>query len=325
MESLNYLIFSTLERCLSERGLILDEKSINSIIRDVKVWLKPSVEGEGIKATQDGSLTLISDKYGEPYHSLTSGAIRECLLKFIEPSQVVKKAQKGKVRIIDVGFGLGYNLAIALERIKRANPYAEVQILSFEKELPEIIPLLPEPYKGYQKLLLDGLPEFCKDGISFRLLLGDARKTIKQVSEFIADAVFHDGFSPYRNPELWTYEFLREIRLRVSLEGIWVSYTSSLAVRKALKMLGFGIATSQSVGRKKGGTVASLTLRDLLSTAELKKLSTSPYAIPFRDETLKAQPLEILINYRVNVELLKVAQGGIEPPTPRFSAGCSTN
>jgi len=25
------------------------------------------------------------------------------------------------------------------------------------------------------------------------------------------------------------------------------------------------------------------------------------------------------------VELLKVAQGGIEPPTPRFSAGCSTN
>lgn len=325
MESLDYQIFSTLERCLSERGLTLDERSTDNIIKDIKAWLKPSVEARGIIATQDGSLTLISDKYGEPYHSLTAGAISECLVKFIEPSQIVKKAQKGKVRILDVGFGLGYNLAVALERIKTVNPYAQVEIISFEKELPEIIPLLPEPYKGYQKLLLDGLPEFCKDGISFRLLLGDARESIRKIENFFADAVFHDGFSPYRNPELWTYEFLREIKIHISLEGIWVSYTSSLAVRKALKMLGFGIATSQSVGRKKGGTVASLTLRDLLTAEELKKLITSPYATPFRDETLKAEPLEILINYRINVELLKMAQGGIEPPTPRFSAGCSTN
>ena len=325
MESLDYQIFSAIERCLSERELTLDERSIDSIIKDIKAWLRPSVEAKGVVATQDGSLTLISDKYGEPYHSLTAGAIKECLVKFIEPSEIIKKAQKGKVRILDVGFGLGYNLAVALERIKAVNPYAQVEIISLERELPEVIPFLPEPYKSYQKLLLDGLPEFCKDGISFRLLLGDARESIKNIGSFFADGVFHDGFSPYRNPELWTYEFLREIKLRMSWEGIWVSYTSSLPVRKALKMLGFGIGTSQSIGRKRGGTVASLSLKDLLSAEELRKLNTSPYAIPFRDETLKAEPLEILINYRIDVELLKMAQGGLEPPTPRFSAGCSTN
>ena len=39
-------------------------------------------------------------------------------------------------------------------------------------------------------------------------------------------------------------------------DGVWVSYTSSLPVRKALKELGFSLSTTKSVGRKRGGTKA---------------------------------------------------------------------
>ncbi len=314
------------DKCISKMSISLSQKSKESVLKEISAWLKPSIKGEGPVITKDGSITLVNPQYGEAYHSLTAGAISECLMKFVEPSRIVQKAQsKKKIRILDIGFGLGYNLAVAIERIRSVNSRTEIEILSFEKLLSENIPLLPEPYKRYHKLLLDGFPEFCKDGISFKLLLGDARQKVGECRGFDADAVFHDAFSPYRNPELWTYEFLKEIKEAIATDGFWVSYTSSLPVRKALKLLGFGLNDSPNVGRKRGGTLASLTIKDDLNFEDIRKINSSPYAIPFRDETLNTEPLEILVNYRLWVELIKVAQGGIEPPTPRFSAGCSTN
>ena len=315
-----------LEERIRQKVVALPQENIRQIILELKAWLKPSVEEKGIVQTQSGDYTLVHPLYGEPYHSLSAGAIRECIEKFLEPSGLLEKAENlKKVRILDIGFGLGYNIAVAIKKLRDINPSLEIEILSFEKELPQSVPPLPEEFAKFHRLLWDNLPEFERDGIRFRLYLGDARQSILEISEFSADAVFHDGFSPYRNPELWTLDFLSQIKRLISQEGTWVSYTSSLPVRKALKELGFGICTTKSVGRKRGGTKACFSCKDNLSDEERKKLSTSPYALPFLDPTLKGEPLDILIDYRIRVELLKVAQGGFEPPTPRFSAGCSTN
>ncbi len=315
-----------LKKIGEERGILLDEGMEKEILREVSLWLEPSIGGHGFVRTEDGSLTFLSAKYGEPYHSLWAGAVKECLLKFLYPSNLMEKSKcKRELFILDVGFGLGYNVAVTISEIRKLNPHTEINIVSFEKELLDKIHLLNEPYRRFHKFILEGIPKFEKDGIRFELLLGDAREEIKEVDKFLADAVFHDAFSPYRNPELWSLDFLKEIRRLIAKDGLWVSYTSSLPVRKALKLLGFGVGSSQSVGRKRGGTVASLSLDDSLSQEELRKLEASPYAIPFRDKGLKEEPLRILIDYRLRVEILKMAQGGIEPPTPRFSAGCSTN
>ncbi len=319
-------IEALLRRRIGDTETNLSEESIRSILNEINAWLKPSVSGGGVVQTQAGDYTLIHLFYREPYHSISAGAVRECLEKFLEPSGLLEKAEKfKKVRILDIGFGLGYNIAVAIKKLRDINPFLEIEILSFEKELPQSVPPLPEEFAKFHKLLWDNLPEFERDGIRFRLYLGDARQSILEISEFSADAVFHDGFSPYRNPELWTFDFLSQIKRLISQEGTWVSYTSSLPVRKALKELGFGICTTKGVGRKRGGTKACLLCEDSLSEEERIKLSTSPYALPFLDPTLRGEPLDILIDYRIRVELLKVAQGGVEPPTPRFSAGCSTN
>ncbi len=297
-----------------------------AVLKELLSWLEPSVGSFGLLPTSDGSITLVHPQYGEPYHSISAGAIQECLEKFLHPSDLLKKAERLKrVCILDIGFGLGYNISIAVKRLKDINPKLEVCILSFEKELPSQVPDLPEGYRHYHRLFWDNLPKFEREGISFKLLLGDARKSIKEVLHFQAHAVFHDAFSPYRNPELWTKDFLKEVKRLMHPEGVWVSYTSSLAVRSALRELGFKLASTRSVGRKRGGTKAYLLGEDQLSHQEKEKLLRSPYAIPMLDPTLEAEPLDILLDYRVRVELKKVAQGGLEPPTPRFSAGCSTN
>ncbi|WP_333785219.1 MnmC family methyltransferase [Thermocrinis sp.] len=296
------LLEEELERFLAEKGYCLEEEQKREVLKILRVFLKPSVEGGGWVSTKDGSFTLIDKNYGEPYHSLTAGAITECIKKFVEPSEVLYRAEKEKlITVVDVGFGLGYNAAVLLKKLRDINKKVEVHILSFEKRLLDEVLPPPEEYKPYWLMLWENLPEFQKDGIHFKLLLGDARKKIKEVVNFGADAILHDAFSPYKNPELWSLEFLKEITKLLKPDGVWVSYTSSLAVRKALKTLGFNLQNTKAVGRKTGGTKAGISIEERLTETDLRKLSTSPYAIPFLDPSLDRKPIHILIDYSIRV------------------------
>jgi len=267
--------------CSQERArkLSLTEEERKRVLTDLLRWTARS-GGDRILRTADG----------EPYHSVSAGALTECLHKFLIPSGLLSR-KKGEIRILDVGFGLGYNLAVAIHHLRERNPTVEIEVVALDRKLPEPVILLPPPYAETHRKVLSLLPEGEREGIRVRLLTGDARRTLTSVSDFGADAVFHDAFSPYRNAELWTLEFLRKIRNRMDPHGVWVSYTSSLAVRKALVNLGFRIGCSAPVGRRKGGTVALLKgFPPPLSDEEKLKLERSPYSIPFRDETLSRDP-----------------------------------
>ncbi len=290
-------------------NLSFEDSEIHRLIADIKRWTLKNYADKLLK-TADGSYTLFSGKYGEPYHSVTAGAVTESIYKFLIPSGLLNTNKKS-IKILDIGFGLGYNVTVALYHIKQKNPEIYVEVISFEKNLLAEIPPLPAPYEKFHELILSLVPYGEKEGIKFTLLEGDARLRIKEVKSFKADAVFHDPFSPYKNPELWTLEFLNEIKKRMDQKGIWVSYTSSSAVREALKRLGFRVGSSTPVGRKSSGTVASLKGKvPPLSQKEEEKLKRSPYSIPFRDPDLQRLPIEILIDYRISVLLREKQKHG---------------
>ncbi|WP_448588112.1 tRNA (5-methylaminomethyl-2-thiouridine)(34)-methyltransferase MnmD [Thermocrinis sp.] len=289
-----------LEKELEEALQGIDERE--QVLKVLERWSKPSVKGKGLVRTKDGSFTLISERYGEPYHSLTAGAITECLEKFIEPSELLKKAQGAKViSVVDVGFGLGYNLTVLLKKLRDLSKGVYVRIISFEKELPEEPPAPPEEYRAFWSLLWENLPKFEKEGIHFELLLGDARREVQKSKDFQADAILHDAFSPYKNPELWSLEFLKELVKLLKPDGVWVSYTSSLAVRKALRILGLRLQSTVAVGRRSSGTRAGFLMEENLPEKELSRLENSPYAIPFLDPNLERKPLHILVDYALRV------------------------
>ena len=283
----------------------LDETEVLRALKDIIRWRTSEKNKTGMVKTFDGSLTLWSAEFGEPYHSVSAGAVRESIEKFVVPSRIIEKSIKRKrVRILDVGFGLGYNLAVALYKIREANPATEVEIISMEKKIVEDIPVLREPYTGFHRLVTGLLPEGEKEGVRLKVLLGDARKNVATLTGFGADAVFHDPFSPFKNPELWTLDFLEKVKSAMSLHGYWVSYTSSLPVRKALRDLGFRVGSSKPVGRKRSGTVATLRGEvEPLGMEEEEKLRGSPFSVPFRDPELDRDPLEILVEYRLSVLL----------------------
>lgn len=307
------------------KGIGLSSEEHKRILTDLKRWLSHNYP-TGVLRTGDGSYTLVSDRYGEPYHSLTAGALTEAIEKFLNPSRLKELASSEKqVSILDVGFGLGYNTAVAVHELRRINGRIGIEVLALDMDFPETISLLPEPYRRTQREILGLLPEGEKGGISVRFIKDDMRKTLKKVKNFKADAVFHDPFSPYKNPEAWSLELLCLVRDLMRERGVWVSYTSSLPVRKALLELGFRVGETPPVGRRRGGTVASPRgCVEELSEREKLRLKNSPYSIPFRDPGLELEPLDILIDYRLSVLLRERAvssRAERELPQAQPSAG----
>ena len=63
---------------------------------------------------EDGSITIWNERYHDYYHP-KSGAYRQAKELFIEKSDLRNRLKKGDVRILDIGFGMGYNTLCALE------------------------------------------------------------------------------------------------------------------------------------------------------------------------------------------------------------------
>jgi len=257
--------------------------------------------------TADGSYTIYHPGFGESYHSVSAGAVEESFKKFLLPSQLLERTDNlGEISILEVGFGLGYNLAVAVVKLLERKPSLKIRYIAFEKEINPLIEdlELPEPYNRFygelKTKVLNGEREFFIGNAEVKILLGDARKRVGELKGFKFDAIFHDAFSPKRNPELWTLDFLEKLKGLIKGEGFWVSYSTALPVRKALYLLGFKLFNTKPVGRKSPGTAATLKGEPVngsvypLTQREFEKLLKSPKAVPYRDPCLCLDREEIL-------------------------------
>ena len=82
------------------------------------------------------------------------------------------------------------------------------------------------------------------------VVLGDARETLARW-DGQADAWFLDGFSPAKNPELWSAEILDEVTRHTALGGTFATYTAAGHVRRALAEAGFAVVRQPGFGRKR--------------------------------------------------------------------------
>jgi tRNA U34 5-methylaminomethyl-2-thiouridine-forming methyltransferase MnmC len=259
--------------------------------------------------TQDGSYTFFSSEFQETFHS-SFGAKQEAEVRYIEPCQIKELAtQQSTVRILDVCYGLGYNSAAALEAIWSANPQCRVELIALE--ISADVPrqaiqhnLLAQWQLPIPRLLAELASKFkvSHDFLSARLLLGDARQTIKLLvaQNWQADAIFLDPFSPPKCPQLWTIEFIGLLCKCLTFRGRLATYSSSAAIRTAFLNAGLNIGSTTGAGRKSPGTIATFEANEYkkllaLSTMEQEHLQTRA-AIPYRDRTLQAQAKEIITN-----------------------------
>ena len=136
-----------------------------------------------------------------------------------------------------------------------------------------------------------------KSNLNIELLIGDARETITKLlrSNFKADAIFFDPFSPPKCPQLWTVEFFERISQCLADDGILATYSCSASVRKGMMLVGLNIGRNCTVGRRSPGTLATKNNIPLqsLSLKELEHLQTRA-SIPYRDPSLTDNAMDII-------------------------------
>ncbi len=203
--------------------------------------------------TDDGSFTLFNPEYEEYYHS-KSGALEEAFEKFVKPCKIPEL--KGHIKILDIGFGLGYNAIAAIDSTDN-----EIEIISLEKNFVSDLPKLKPKLKHYwiiEKLEYDPITKsylYEDKRIHLKIKIGDATKVIKTINDKF-DAVFLDPFSPSKNPELWTVEFFSEIKKRMKPNAILATYSYAKKVRNNLKKAGFIVKDGPIIGRRSPSTIA---------------------------------------------------------------------
>lgn len=203
-----------------------------------------------IRSGADGSFSLWSAGFGEGFHS-GRGALREARETFLQPSDLERFQASGRVRVVEVCVGTGTNLAVLLESCRALGLTLGWWGLELTPEPLALALSQPSFRDAWQSGTLQTLERLLAHGTwsdtrgRGRLLLGDARQTLRSLMEpqrGQVDLIWHDAFSPQRCPQLWTLEFLDSLASLLTAEGRWISYCSAAAVREGWRQIGLNVA-----------------------------------------------------------------------------------
>ena len=252
--------------------------------------------------TDDGSYTFYHPVFRQHFHSM-AGAAMESDKKYLEPCLIRERLQQGgSLKILEIGFGMGFNAAALHRAAKETGGSAELVSLESDPAVLRAAALLPEHPDPEMIAALQEQNCFADAGFQLNLIYGDARTSLPDGIRF--DAVFLDGFSPDANPELWTAEFIGELKKRLKPDGLLATYSTAYPVCGALLQHGFRLYNSAPFGRKRGGLLAALKEQTHLpALAEKDYLITtkSTAGTPYSDPGLNSTREEILTRHATTV------------------------
>jgi len=286
-KSLKERVLTTLKN--DRRFTYIDKKLQDILVKEISNIYKPS--------NYDASdyPNLYDDYYQEFYHSITTGPLEEAYHKFINPVLELLK-EKTYISVLDIGAGMFVNSAVLAHELLTSDKC--VDIVSIDKKIPPFIPL-NHPSDELRYTFYKNNFKLQNKCINWKLYLMDARQ-LKFNNRF--DVILHDGFSPYKNPSLWSFDFLYILSKSLKQHGIWVSYTSNQSVKSSLELLNFRTEFVKGIGRKRPSIRA---IKDLSINSKNILYIKNPYAIPMRDIGLCNKEELIISDYFIRVYLLK--------------------
>jgi len=253
---------------------------------------KESFKGSKLILCEDGTHTLYSEAFNEPYHSTKDGALHESLEKHVRPALGLK-SDKASLRILDICFGLGYNAFATLYYIKSQNLSTKVHIISLEFDEALVRSLggfgYPPEFDTLTEIIQAVSRDFYYEDAQFKIeiLPGDARESVPKIQSKV-DIVYQDAFSPAHNPLLWTREWFAAVRAVCYEDAVLTTYSTAAAVRLGLHENGFKLFIHRAE-KMRFSTVASLQMLEGFEYIDmaLKKLR-NPDARSMRDEDYPA-------------------------------------
>lgn len=206
-------------------------------------------------------LIPVSRRFDDPYFSL-AGGLEETRHVFLAGNGLPDRFRDG-FRIAELGFGTGLNLLATL--IAHQGP-GLVQYTSFEAfpmpatDMARAFAAFPDLAEIADQLLVQwasGARTLHFPNLTARIIIGDARQTLA-AWDGRADAWYLDGFSPAKNPELWSPDLMQEVARHTAPGGSFATYTAAGHVRRALAEAGFVVSRMPGYGRKRHMTVGQM-------------------------------------------------------------------
>ena len=208
---------------------------------------------QGIGLDWREGIVPVSMRFDDPYFSLHDG-LAETRHVFLGGNDLPARLRPG-FHIAELGFGTGLNLLATLI----ANPATPIHYTSFEAyplaapDIARALQAFPEAHAVAGDFLTHwaaGRTSFSLGPIAVTVILGDARDTLAAWDQS-ADAWYLDGFSPAKNPELWSPDILSQVARHTAAHGTFATYTAAGHVRRALAEAGFAVERRPGHGRKR--------------------------------------------------------------------------
>ena len=195
----------------------------------------------------------VSVRFDDPYFSVNDG-LAEARHVFLGGNSLPERFCKG-FHIAELGFGSGLTLLAAWKAWEDAGMTSPLRFTSFEaypmdsEQMARALAVWPELMVYAEQLLAGGMQIRTK-ALELNVIIGDARVTLPEW-QGKADAWFLDGFSPARNPELWSPAIMQAVADHTAPNGTFATYTAAGHVRRALVDAGFTVSRPSGHGNKR--------------------------------------------------------------------------
>lgn len=218
--------------------------------------------------------TPVSSEFGDVYFSNDNG-LSETRYVFLQQNRLPARFSHHDSDIFvigETGFGTGLNflatMAAFLEQAPQTGNGSRLHFISFEKypltqadlrkalaawpELAhlsqDLIAQWPLPVSGCHRLI------FADGRIRLDLWLGDIKEMLPQVphpATGLVDAWYLDGFSPAKNPEMWTQDLFDGLARLARPQATIATFTCAGFVRRGLIAAGFAMQKVKGHGSKR--------------------------------------------------------------------------
>lgn len=229
--------------------------------------------------TADG--TPYSAAYEDVYHSAEGGPAQAQHVFLGGNGLPARWQNRGRFTVLETGFGFGLNF-LATRSAWQADPRrpAKLHYVSIEKhpfstaDLARLHSKFPEFETAARELreswpmLVPGMHrlEFEGGQVVLTVYFADIAVALPQL-RLQADALYLDGFSPAKNPQMWEPRLLKKLAGLTAGDATFATYTAASTVRDALAHAGFAVEKRAGFARKRDMLCGRLAATNSTGTA----------------------------------------------------------
>lgn len=194
---------------------------------------------------------FFSKKYNDIYFSQADPEAEKQFV-FVEANRIAERMRHSEIfTVAELGFGFGLNYALTVHAAKQVDCLHRLRYFSVEENFPEesAVKALAEKLKICRSEYTSPPAPLLKER-GANIYQGDVLTFLSEAS-FSADAWYFDGFSPAKNPAMWSAEVFALAFARTRPGGTFSTYSSAGWVRRNLETAGFIVEKAPGFGAKR--------------------------------------------------------------------------